>query len=224
MNMRGRTGTTTSTFPSSTSRLYKALYHKIFLNKNIVRKHLGCFHKSGQMKWMRRSLVIITHCNEYPIYEFFFWELRCLSPNFHIHGVWERFPYSKDHSTYSCSRIGRSIVGFYKSLTDTWIVEMELWLRNCFSGNTCFEFSVLVLCSAALTSKPWFLCRGPTELVQHFAYTGNSHRRKCSARHGIDMVWLYRSGIPVGFYLFNWILPAVAAPGGGAGGVSTLWF
>ncbi len=25
------------------------------------------------------------HCNENPIYAFFFWELRCLSPNFHIH-------------------------------------------------------------------------------------------------------------------------------------------
>jgi hypothetical protein len=25
------------------------------------------------------------HCKEYPIYVFLFWELRGLSPNFHIH-------------------------------------------------------------------------------------------------------------------------------------------
>jgi hypothetical protein len=31
------------------------------------------------------------------------------------------------------------------------------------------------------------------ELVQRFAYRENSHRCKGSARHIIDMVWLYRS-------------------------------
>ncbi len=41
-------------------------------------------------------------------------------------------------------------------------------------------------------------CRGCTELVQHFAYRGSSHRRKGAARHVIDMVWLYRSPIPSG--------------------------
>jgi hypothetical protein len=43
------------------------------------------------------------------------------------------------------------------------------------------------------------LYRGPTELVQHFAYRGNSHRRHGAARHIIDMVWLYSSPIPVGW-------------------------
>jgi hypothetical protein len=28
---------------------------------------------------------LILHCKENPIYVFFFWELRGLSPNFHIH-------------------------------------------------------------------------------------------------------------------------------------------
>jgi hypothetical protein len=37
-----------------------------------------------------------------------------------------------------------------------------------------------------------------SELVQHFAYRGHSHWRKGAARHVIDMVWLYRSPIPVG--------------------------
>ncbi len=56
--------------------------------------------------------------------------------------VCERFIYSQDRSTYSCSRIGRSIVEIYKSLTDKWM--WKLWPRNSFSGN----ISVLVLCSA----------------------------------------------------------------------------
>ncbi len=63
--------------------------------------------------------------------------------------VCERFIYSQDRSTYciSCSRIGRSIVGIYKSLTDTWMWKLGLWLRNSFSGIFVFNFSVLVLCS-----------------------------------------------------------------------------
>ncbi len=31
------------------------------------------------------SIVTCTHCKENPIYVFLFWELRGLSPNFHIH-------------------------------------------------------------------------------------------------------------------------------------------
>jgi hypothetical protein len=32
--------------------------------------------------WLFASIM---HCNENPIYGFLFWELRGLSPNFHIH-------------------------------------------------------------------------------------------------------------------------------------------
>ncbi len=49
----------------------------------------------------------------------------------------------------SCSRIGWSVVGIYKSLADTWMWKLGLWPRNSFSGNICFAFSVLVLCSAS---------------------------------------------------------------------------
>ncbi len=49
---------------------------------------------------------------------------------------------------YSCSRIGRLIVGLYKSLTDTWMWKLRLRPRSSFSGNICFEFAVLCLCSA----------------------------------------------------------------------------
>ncbi len=60
--------------------------------------------------------------------------------------------YSQDPPIYfSCSRIGRSIVGIYKSLTDTWVWKLGPWPRISFSGNICFEFSVLILCSASDT-------------------------------------------------------------------------
>ncbi len=47
----------------------------------------------------------------------------------------------------SCSRIGRPIVGIYKSLSKTWMQELGLWPRSSFSGNIFFEFSELCLCS-----------------------------------------------------------------------------
>ncbi len=59
----------------------------------------------------------------------------------------ERFIYSAGSvRIFSCSRIGRSMVGIYKSLTDTCMWKLGLWLRNSFFGNIFFEFSVLVLC------------------------------------------------------------------------------
>jgi hypothetical protein len=42
----------------------------------------------------------------------------------------------------------RSWEFIYKSLTDTGMWKSGLWPRNSFSGIICFEFSVLVLCSA----------------------------------------------------------------------------
>ncbi len=57
------------------------------------------------------------------------------------------FPHSVH--LFSCSRIGRPIRGIYKSLTVTWIQDWD-----CSSaGNICFEFPVLCLCSAVVTSK-----------------------------------------------------------------------
>ncbi len=50
----------------------------------------------------------------------------------------------------SSSRIGRPVVGIYKSLTDTWLWKLGLRPRYSFSGNICFEISVFCLCSADL--------------------------------------------------------------------------
>ncbi len=68
--------------------------------------------------------------------------------------VSERFMYPQDRSTYfPCSRIGRLIVGIYKSLTDTCMWKLILRPRNSFSGNICFEFSLLCLCSVSTILK-----------------------------------------------------------------------
>ncbi len=52
---------------------------------------------------------------------------------------------------FSCSRVGRSIVGIYITRSqNTWMWKLGMWPRNSFIGSICFEFSVLVLCSATL--------------------------------------------------------------------------
>jgi hypothetical protein len=66
--------------------------------------------------------------NENPIYVFLFWELRGLSPNFHIHASVSNLCIPRIGPHISCSRIGRSMVGIYKSLTWTW--KLELLPRN----------------------------------------------------------------------------------------------
>ncbi len=58
------------------------------------------------------------HCKENGIYGFLFWELRGLSPNFHIHVSVSDFYIPKIGPHISCSRIGRLILEIYKSLTD----------------------------------------------------------------------------------------------------------
>ncbi len=80
------------------------------------------------------------HCNGNPIYVFLFWELRGLSQNVHFHvSVSDLYiPRIGPHSSFS--RTGRSIVGIYKSLTDTRMWKVGLWLRNSFSGNIVSNF------------------------------------------------------------------------------------
>jgi hypothetical protein len=103
--------------------------------------------ETGRKNWTE----IYPHCNENSNYVSPENELRGLSPNFHIHvsvgDLYTVFP-GLVH-TFSCSRIGRPIMGEYKSLTETWRWQLGLRPHNSFSGNICFEFSVLCLCSAA---------------------------------------------------------------------------
>jgi hypothetical protein len=88
--------------------------------------------------------LTIAHCNENLSYVFPEKDLRGLRPNFRIH-VSVRDLYIP--RIFSCSRIGRPIAGIYKALTDSQMWKLGLRPRNSFSGNICFKFSVLCLCS-----------------------------------------------------------------------------
>ncbi len=57
----------------------------------------------------------------------------------------------------SRSRVGRSMVGIYKSLTRHMNVEIG---TEAFSGNSCLEFSVLVLCSVCLRKMGGLIGKG----------------------------------------------------------------
>ena len=81
------------------------------------------------------TMMIITTLYRNPINVFLFWELRGLSPNFHIHVSVTDLYIPRIGPHISWNRIDRSMVGIYKSLTDS--------IRNSFSGNICYEFSIL---------------------------------------------------------------------------------
>jgi hypothetical protein len=80
------------------------------------------------------------HCKGNSVYIFLFWELRGLSPNFHIHVSVSDLYIPRIGPHISSSRKGRPIVGLYNSLTDTWMWKLGLRPRYSFSGNTCFKF------------------------------------------------------------------------------------
>ncbi len=96
-----------------------------------------------------RPSIVSLHCNENSIYVFPEKDLRGLSPKFHIHmSEWAIYKLPGSVHIFSHSGIGRpKMVGTFKSLTDTWMWKLGLRPRNSFSGNICFEFSVLCLCS-----------------------------------------------------------------------------
>ncbi len=82
------------------------------------------------------------HCNGNSVYIFLFWELRSLSPNFHIHVSVNDLYIPRIGPHISSSRKGRPILGIYNSLTDTWMWKLGLIPQYSFSGNICFKFSV----------------------------------------------------------------------------------
>jgi hypothetical protein len=84
----------------------------------------------------------------HPIYSMYFWELRGLSPNFHIHvSVSVLYIPRIGPLIILQQNIGRSIVGIYKTSQTHKLWKLGLPPRSSFSGNMCFEFSVLCLCS-----------------------------------------------------------------------------
>ncbi len=68
--------------------------------------------------------------------------------------LWAIYIFPGSVHIFSCSRIGRPILGIYKLLTDTWMWKLGLRPRNSFSGNICFKFSALCLCSSKKNQGP----------------------------------------------------------------------
>jgi hypothetical protein len=104
------------------------------------------------------SEVIIIWILEYPVqafsdctvtkiptYVFIFWELRGLSPNFHIHVSVSDLYIPRISPHISCSRMGRSIVGIYKSLTNTWMWSFLTVAKQFLFWEYLSQISVLVL-------------------------------------------------------------------------------
>jgi hypothetical protein len=113
--------------------------------------HLACSTTRSEFLLILSQCRVIEasnlHCNENPIYVFLFWELRGLSPNVNIHVSVSDLYIPRIGLHISSSRIGRQIIGIYKSLTDAWMWKLGLRPRYSFSGNICFEISVFCLCS-----------------------------------------------------------------------------
>ncbi len=98
-----------------------------------------------------------AHCNENPIFIFPEKDGAASVPISTFICLWAVYIFPRSVYIFSCSRIDRPMVGIYKSLTDTWIWKLWMRPRNSFSGNICFEFSVLCLCSALL-KVPYLTC------------------------------------------------------------------
>ncbi len=86
-------------------------------------------------------------------------------PQFPHSCVFERLYIPRISLHISSSRTGRTIVGKYNSLTDTWMWKLGLRPRYSFSRNICFKFSQFCLCSARLL--PTVIFARPTQVTSN---------------------------------------------------------
>jgi hypothetical protein len=113
------------------------LYHQPVRERGGAVSFLIIHHRSDLL-----CSVSGLHCNCNSLYIFLFWELRGLSPNFHIHVSVNDLYIPRISPHISSSRKGRPIVAIYNSLKYTWMWKLGLILQYSFSGNICLQFSV----------------------------------------------------------------------------------
>ncbi len=80
--------------------------------------------KENRIEVQERSDLVL-HCKENPIYVFLSWELRGLSPNFHINVIVSDLHIPRISPHISLLQRGRPILEIYKSLKD--IYECRNW-------------------------------------------------------------------------------------------------
>ncbi len=90
-----------------------------FASKNKVGRGMYRANTVLLLLFLKICKIFDTHCNGNSVYIFLFWELRGLSPNFHIHVYLSDLYIPRMGPHISSSRKGRPIVGIYNSLTDT---------------------------------------------------------------------------------------------------------
>ncbi len=91
------------------------------------------------------NISYLLDCKENPIYIILFWELRGLSPNFHIQCLWAIYIFSGLVHIFPCSRIGRLVLEIYKYLPDKWVQELgDRTLKFCFGNNSFISGNTLM--------------------------------------------------------------------------------
>ncbi len=106
-------------------------------------------------RWEKNLIeMVFCSCTATKILVMYSQKSNCVAsvPIFTFMCLWAIYIFPGSVHIFSCSRIGRLIVGLYKSLTDTWMWKLGLRLRNSIFF---LEFSVLCLCSVRLKCQMW---------------------------------------------------------------------
>ncbi len=73
--------------------------------------------------------------------------------------LWAIHTFPGSVNIFPAEKTARSIESLYKLLRDRWMWKFGLWARNSFSGNICFEFLVMILCSVVHQCTAKTKCR-----------------------------------------------------------------